>query len=170
MHLNVEIKARCSDANSVRQWLLDHNADFKGTDHQVDTYFSIGNGRLKLRQGNIENSLIHYDRANKEGPKDSHVTMTSVLNGNQLQQVLTKALGVMVEVKKKREIYFIDNVKFHVDEVPGLGNFTEIEAIDSDGSIGKEKLLEQCEYYMEQLGIKAADLINVSYSDMLMMK
>jgi adenylate cyclase class 2 len=168
MHLNVEIKAKCSNASKMRIWLLDNNADFKGTDHQTDTYFNVENGRLKLRQGNIENSLIHYHRNNQAGPKDSHVTMTKVANGSELKAVLTKALGIKVEVVKSREIYFIDNVKFHLDEVPALGHFVEIEAIDFDGSVGKEKLLEQCNHYMEMLGIEPTDLMEVSYSDLLL--
>jgi len=168
MHLNVEIKARSNDPGFVRQWLLSHEADFKGTDHQTDTYFKVKEGRLKLRQGNIENSLIHYKRNNQAGPKDSEVTMTQVANGKELKSVLEKAMGILVDVVKEREIYFIENVKFHIDSVPGLGNFVEIEAIDSNGSIGKEKLLEQCEYYMQQLAIKKEDLVPTSYSDLLL--
>ena len=168
MHLNVEIKASCPDTDFVRNWLLDNGADFKGTDNQTDTYFKVSEGRLKLRQGNIENSLIHYNRNNQEGPKDSQVTMTAVANGQELKAVLDKALGILVDVVKKREIYFIENVKFHLDTVPGLGNFVEIEAIDADGAIGKEKLLEQCNHYMQMLQITVADLQSNSYSDMLM--
>lgn len=168
MHLNVEIKVRYNDSDFARQWLISNGADFKGTDHQTDTYFKVQEGRLKLRQGNIENSLIHYKRNNQAGPKDSHVTMTQVANGKELKDVLEKALGILVDVVKQREIYFIGNVKFHVDTVPGLGNFIEIEAIDSNGSIGKEKLLEQCEHYMKQLCIKKVDLISSSYSDLLL--
>ena len=168
MHLNVEIKARSNNADFARQWLISNGADFKGTDHQTDTYFKVQEGRLKLRQGNIENSLIHYKRNNQTGPKDSQVTMAQVPNGKELKAVLEKALGLLVSVAKEREIYFIDNVKFHVDTVPGLGNFLEIEAIDSDGSIGKEKLLEQCEYYMKQLTIHKEDLVSSSYSDLLL--
>jgi len=31
--------------------------------------------------------------------------------------MLVKSNGVLVEVDKKRKIYFIDNVKFHLDDV-----------------------------------------------------
>jgi adenylate cyclase class 2 len=168
MHLNVEIKARCANTLAIRKWLLSHGADFKGTDEQIDTYFKIADGRLKLRQGNIENSLIHYQRPNQAGPKDSQVTMCHVEDGAELKKVLRKALGVLVEVKKKREIYFIENVKFHIDQVPGLGSFVEIEAIDTDGSIGKTRLLAQCDDYILKLGIEQSDLLHDSYSDMLM--
>jgi adenylate cyclase class 2 len=170
MHLNVEIKARCNNASQMRGWLLANGADFKGTDNQTDTYFLVKDGRLKLREGNIEKSLIHYTRPNQAGPKDSHVIMTKVTEGKELKQVLSKALGVLVEVVKQREIYFIDNVKFHLDEVPGLGSFAEIEAIDKDGSIGKAKLLEQCQYYMSALKMEEVDLLEVSYSDLLLEK
>jgi adenylate cyclase class 2 len=170
MHLNVEIKARSNNAEEIRQWLLANGADFKGTDNQTDTYFNVSNGRLKLRQGNIENSLIHYVRSNQAGPKDSHVTMSKLANGTDMKQVLLKVFDVLVEVVKQREIYFINNVKFHVDEVVGLGHFVEIEAIDFDGSIGKEKLLSQCQQYMASLKILDSDLIEVSYSDLLLAK
>jgi adenylate cyclase, class 2 len=73
-------------------------------------------------------------------------------------------------VDKKREIYFIDNVKFHIDEVKGLGTFVEIEAIDKDGTIGKDKLQEQCQSFLELFKIPQTDLISVSYSDLLMQK
>ncbi len=168
MHVNVEIKAHSNNSDLARQWLISNGADFRGTDHQTDTYFKIEDGRLKLRQGNIENSLIHYKRVNQEGPKDSQVTMTQVPNGKELKAVLEKALEILVEVVKDREIYYIENVKFHIDTVPGLGNFIEIEAIDSNGTIGKGKLLDQCEYYMEQLNIEKKDLVSSSYSDLLL--
>ncbi len=170
MHLNVEIKATCTDLGAVRKWLLKHKADFRGTDAQTDSYFTVNHGRLKLRQGVIENALIHYQRSNQAGPKDSQVTMCQIPNGVDIRPVLEKALGLLVEVNKRREIYFIDNIKFHLDEVPGLGSFVEIEAIDADGTIGKEKLLAQCDEYMQLLGIEAADLLNNSYSDMLLEK
>ncbi len=73
-------------------------------------------------------------------------------------------------VDKKRNIAFIDNVKFHIDEVKGLGSFMEIEAIDIDGSIGLNKLQDQCAFYLEKLAIKEEDLIEISYSDLLLNK
>jgi adenylate cyclase class IV len=54
-----------------------------------------------------------------------------------------------------------------VDEVEHLGSFVEIEAIDRDGDIGEEKLREQCQYYLDLFKIKVEDLIEVSYSDMM---
>lgn len=168
-HNNIEIKAICADALFIRNYLQQHNADFKGTDLQTDTYFNVNSGRLKLRQGNIENSLIYYNRENKAGPKLSEVTLYPVTgNSELLKKALVEANGIKVEVKKKREIYFIDNVKFHLDEVEGLGCFVEIEAIDDDGSKGIEFIKKQCDFYVRELQIKESDLLTMSYSDMLM--
>ncbi|MEO1715184.1 MAG: class IV adenylate cyclase, partial [Bacteroidota bacterium] len=115
MHLNIEIKAHCPDPERVRQILKDHQAYFRGIDHQVDTYFKVPNGRLKLREGNIENHLIHYERPDQAGPKASHVSLFKTEPDSSLKFLLTKALGLLTIVDKKRSIYFIDNVKFHID-------------------------------------------------------
>ncbi|HUU21246.1 MAG TPA: class IV adenylate cyclase [Phycisphaerae bacterium] len=167
-HLNVEIKARCSDPDRVRRVLTEHGAAFHGTDRQVDTYFHCAQGRLKLREGNIEYALIHYDRPDHPGPKEAHVTLYHPPRDSALKQVLLRAFGVKVVVEKTREIYFADNVKFHIDDVDGLGGFIEIEAIDADGALGPDALHAQCRHYMDLFGIDPADLVDASYSDLLL--
>lgn len=165
--LNVEIKARLSNPERVREKLQALGADFKGSDRQTDTYFNCPSGRLKLREGNIENSLIYYERGNVSGPRQSLVKLAKLPAGTALRDVLSGALGVKIEVKKTREIYFIGNVKFHIDIVDGLGGFCEIEAIDDSAAPDKEKLLTQCRHYMAELGIQQDELIDRSYSDLL---
>ena len=166
---NIEIKARCSDHNRIREILKSNNARFQGQDHQIDTYFKIQAGkRLKLRQGNIENSLIFYEREDVQGPKKSEIILINEPPPS-LKDLLSKALGILVVVDKEREIYFIENVKFHIDTVQGLeGSFVEIEAIDKDGTIGEIKLLEQCKYYLSLFGLSKSQLVEGSYSDLLL--
>ena len=77
-YLNVEIKAICNDPSSVRSYLVNHGAIFKGIDEQTDTYFNVKDGRLKLREGSIENNLIFYNRANQTGPKSSHFNLVKL--------------------------------------------------------------------------------------------
>jgi len=169
-HLNIEIKARCPSAEKIRRILVEKNADFRGVDEQEDTYFNCSNGRLKLRQGRIENNLIHYFRENSSDPKTSQVTLFATKNAATLKKILTDAYGKKVVVKKRREIYFIENVKFHIDEVDELGSFVEIEAIDSDGRFSEAELREQCEKYLQLFDIQKSDLLAKSYSDMLLEK
>lgn len=82
--------------------------------------------------------------------------------------LLTQALGVLIVVEKRRDIYFIDNVKFHLDEVEGLGTFVEIEAIDTNGDIGSERLQAQCQNFLSLFAIQPDQLIALSYSDLLL--
>lgn len=166
--LNIEIKARCNNPDRIRAILNDHNADFKGTDHQIDTYFEVPQGRLKLRQGTIENNLIFYKRDNQSGPKASTIDLVPAEHPNKLHALLDHALGTKVVVDKEREIYFIDNVKFHIDRVKKLGSFVEIEAIDEDGTIGEEKLRKQCQKYLSLFEIEQDQLVSHSYADLLL--
>jgi len=164
---NVEIKARTNKANTIRNFLLDNKAEFKGVDEQTDTYFNVEHGRLKLRQGNIENNLIFYNRPNQSGPKQSDFDVLKVEDSNLLREMLAKSIGIKVLVHKKREIYFIGNVKFHIDSLEGLGQFVEIEASNKEYPVDITQLHQQCIYYMKEFGIEEGDLVNLSYSDML---
>ena len=164
----IEIKARCTHAQRVRDYLRSHGADLRGIDRQTDTYFRVPHGRLKLREGNLENALIYYERADQEAAKQSNVLLTKTPPNSALKAQLTQALGVRIVVKKQREIAFIDNVKFHIDRVEGLGHFIEIEAIDSEGSLSPEQLRAQCQSLQNALGIQPHDLVAESYSDLLL--
>lgn len=164
---NIEIKARCPNPEAIEALLLEHNARFIGLDHQIDTYFNTPNGRLKLREGNIENALIFYNRPNQTGPKQSDIILYKTHPKASLKDILTHTNGILAVVDKKRKIYFIENVKFHIDNVEGLGSFVEIEAIDENGDMGYEKLLYQCSFFMKLFNIQEADLLTNSYSDMI---
>jgi predicted adenylyl cyclase CyaB len=168
-HINIEIKAKCFRSEKVEAFLLENGARYIGLDHQKDTYFHVPSGRLKLRQGNIENSLIFYNRPDESGPKQSDFLLCPVTDGPSQEALLAKALGVKVVVEKHRKIFYIGNIKFHIDEVPGLGAFVEIEAGNiHDPSLTIEQLKEQCNYYMQAFEIQEADLADRSYSDMLL--
>ena len=166
--LNIEFKAATNKLAELETLLQQHNPEFIGEDHQIDTYFNVIRGRLKLREGHIENALIHYEREDFAGAKSSHVLLYQHQPDKTLKDILIKTLGIKTVVEKHRRIYFINNVKFHFDTVEGLGTFVEVEAIDKDGKIGKEKLQAQCDAYAALLNIEAKDYCAASYSDMIL--
>src|SRR3954470_5890209 len=104
--LNVEFKARIEDIDAMRARLRTLNPRELGLDHQRDIYFSVPEGRLKLREGGIEQSLIFYRRSNQASTRDSHVVFATVENTAELRSVLTAALPVLGMVEKDREIYY----------------------------------------------------------------
>jgi len=79
-------------------------------------------------------------------------------------------LGIKAIVDKQRKIYFIDNVKFHLDTVAQLGTFIEVEAIDIENIYSQKYLENQCEYYFNLFGLKKDYLQPNSYSDMVISK
>ena len=168
--INFEFKARVADLAAMEIKLLGLNPEFIGEDHQVDTYFNINNGRLKLREGNIENALIWYERADTAGPKTSRVLLYQHTPNSMLKEILVKVHGIKVIVRKKRKIYFIGHVKFHFDSILDLGTFIEVEAIDKTGDTGIKRLQEDCEKYASLFGLRSEDYIACSYSDMLIKK
>ena len=168
--VNIEFKAHAADIDGLESKLLELDPVFIGEDQQVDTYFNVKSGRLKLREGKIENALIHYERPDTAGSKQSDIILYQHTPDRSLKDILVKLHGIKVIVDKIRKIYFIDNVKFHFDRVADLGTFIEVEAIDRTGEIGIDKLKEQCEKYAAFFHIQPADHIPVSYSDMILEK
>jgi predicted adenylyl cyclase CyaB len=171
MHIkNVEFKAKVETLDFYENLLLQLHPTFIGTDHQIDTYFNVPNGRLKLREGNIENALIQYDRANVADIKQSDIMLYKHAPNSILKEILVKQMGVKAIVDKIRRIYFIENVKFHFDEVKNLGFFLEVEAIDDKGIFTSEQLKQQCDEYFALFQLTQSQLMEQSYSDLIMAK
>jgi len=168
MILNFEFKAKAENIAELEAKLQTLNPRFVGEYHQIDTYFKVEKGRLKLREGNIENALIFYERKNIAAAKSSNILLYQHAPDAALKAILTTTMGVKVVVEKRRKIYFVENVKFHFDTVEGLGTFIEVEAIGKTGKIGAEKLQAQCRKYAAFFEINKTDYIAYSYSDLLM--
>jgi adenylate cyclase class 2 len=164
---NLEFKARVNDLEKQEQKLLGLDPLFIGFDRQIDTYFNVDRGRLKLREGNIENALIYYVRPDIQDIKQADILIYKHNPDKSLKEILERILGIRVIVEKNRKIYFIENVKFHFDSINSLGTFLEVEAIDETGKIPAEKLLEQCRFWFSFFGLKQSDLVNRSYGDMV---
>lgn len=167
-HVNFEFKARLKNEEHVRAVLKQLRARLAGTDRQADTYFIVPSGRLKLREGRIENALIFYRRSNTPQARRASVEMMLLPRRNSLRAILTAALGVLAAVNKRREIYFVGNVKIHLDRVQRLGKFVEVEAISRTGDIAK--IRAQARRFQKLLGIRSSDLVGQSYADLILQK
>ncbi|HEV8617780.1 MAG TPA: class IV adenylate cyclase [Methylomirabilota bacterium] len=164
--LLAELKARCRDPDGGRRRLA-AEAVAERTVRQVDTYFAVARGRLKLRE--VEGAaaeLIHYERPDVAGVKSSRVRLLPVADGAATRVFLEAALGVRARVTKVREIWRWESVQVHVDEVEGLGTFVEFEemvAAERDLAAALGHLGD----LLARLGVPAADLCATSYADMV---
>jgi len=166
--LNFEFKARLKDELRVREALKRLHARFIGTDHQTDTYFHVPGGRLKVREGRLENALIFYRRRNVRRARQAAVEMMLLPRRNPLRAILARALGTLAVVDKRREIYFVKNVKIHLDRVRQLGKFLEVEAISRSGDV--PRIRSQARQFQAPFGIAARDMVAESYSDLILAK
>ena len=162
-----EFKAKVDNIEKLETKLLTLNPKYQGLDHQIDTYFNVSKGRLKLREGNIENSLINYNRENISGSKQSDIILYQHEPDIALKDILELQLGVRIIVDKKRKIYFINNVKIHFDKVENLGTYIEVEAISNKEEFTIEELKSQCDKYFDFFELRKSSLVDKSYSDLI---
>jgi predicted adenylyl cyclase CyaB len=165
---NFEFKAKVNSLKPYETLLKRENPRFIGEDHQIDTYFNTDRGRLKLREGKIENALIEYYRKNKNESKTSDINLYKHEPDSGLKKILKNQFGVKTVVDKKRKIYFINHIKFHFDVVKNLGTFIEVEVIDETGKESLEKLKAQCDNYFDFFHLEKSQLQAKSYSDMML--
>jgi predicted adenylyl cyclase CyaB len=133
MARNVEIKARVTDVILLEERLTRLKVDFKQELHQVDTFFRVPHGRLKLRElGDGTAELIHYERADRSEAKLSDYERVAVADAQGMRSVLSRALGIRGTVTKDRTVMLVDKTRVHIDKVEGLGCFLELEVVLDD--------------------------------------
>jgi len=165
----VELKAKLDDLATVRDKLIQYSAEQVGTFHQIDIYYEIPKGRLKLREveGKIDAELIYYERENVAEPKRSSVFILTIPQPQIFKQILERIMKVKAVVDKIREIYFFEGIQVHLDTVRGLGFFIEFELITSQDLEQQKKDLIKLEKLKERLDIGSESLERLSYGDLI---
>lgn len=162
----VELKARYEDLGKARALLA--GAERVGTFRQVDTYFSVGERRLKLRsvEGRKDGQLVYYERPDRGGVKESLVLLADLPDAAAVLEILRRTFPVKAEVRKTREIYRLQGVQVHLDVVQGLGKFLEFEKVvagEAEEKAGREQLDSLARYFQ----VAPEDLMASSYSDLV---
>jgi adenylate cyclase class 2 len=167
MARNIELKARDPDPARSLQVSLHLGAEDHGWLQQLDTYFKVPQGRLKLREQDGVAELIYYERSDEAVERVSNYRIVPITDSDALKDALAAALGILVSVEKSRRLLLWRNVRIHLDEVPGLGSFIELEAVaeaDSDLSVEYRNIAD----LREALGISGDRILAAGYSDELL--
>lgn len=163
---NLEAKFRLDSLELARERAEAIGFALRGLLIQRDTFFSIHHGKLKLREQPDGASLIHYRRDRVRGLEVSHYEMVPVANPQAMLEFLRSALGVLHEVSKRRILLLRENIRLHLDQVDSLGEFGEIEAV-VDPAAGADAYRPEVAEILAALGIRDADLIDVSYFELM---
>jgi predicted adenylyl cyclase CyaB len=144
---NLELKIRCApeDLVEIRQRLESLVCTPVQRLHQVDTYFRVERGRLKVRELRSESDpatveraeLIAYARPSDDAgsrwssyqviPVSAHVA-ADLLSG------LLMTHEQMARVEKVRHVALLGQTRIHIDDVADLGAFVELETVISSQS------------------------------------
>ncbi|MFT5135306.1 MAG: adenylate cyclase class IV [Arenicella sp.] len=168
MPQNIEIKARANDFQ-LQGLLAEKMSDTPPeTLVQLDTFFKVEHGRLKLREfPDGPAQLIFYQRSDVPGPKLSDYQITESLDPEGLKKILSNAYTTIATVAKTRRLLISGRTRIHIDEVKGLGNFIELEVVLSEGeSIAGGQ--SEAKKLMDRLQIREQDLIAQAYVDLIL--
>ncbi|QOI96182.1 MAG: CYTH domain-containing protein [Flammeovirgaceae bacterium] len=159
------IKATLTNFAPVEEVLISMGAMYIGNDEQTDYYFETDNGKLKLRQGTIENRIAHYRREYEVGSEKTIVFRYEENPSSEAIKQLRSQNKLIGFVRKSRKIYRLDNLKIHLDTLPDNRKFIEIEAFDRTNRFSAAALKAQCMAVKEKLGIPDSVLIKTGYME-----
>lgn len=167
---NIEFKAKINNYSLMYQRVAQLTKVNPTVLLQQDIFYKAHFGRLKLRSiYNTEHELIFYLRPNKEGPKRSKYIRIRINNESLIDSILTKTLGQLVVVRKQRNLFLLDKIRFHLDRVDNLGAFLEIEYILSPME-SRETALGTVNNLIQKLQIQKNMLVDHSYAELLLSK
>lgn len=166
MHLsrNVEIKARLRDPEAMIERVFAIADSGPVELNQEDTYFKFSGALLKLRvQSGTDGQLIYYKRDEIRDPRLSRYCVYQTNDPVSLMKELSRDLGILAQVSKRRLLFHWGNVRIHIDDVKNRGWFLELEAVLSPGDQA-EAGEEQVRDLMQRLGISSEETIAESYA------
>src|SRR5512139_2046682 len=167
MSQNVEIKVAVDDLGRLRAAIERIGGRWSETQEQIDRYYLVaGAERLKLRTINGHMAqMIRYVRPETAAARTSTYEITPVRDDDARRCLVPKGPPV-VTVRKRREIWLRENVRFHLDRVEGLSAFLELEAV-VDAMHDEAACRAQVDEIVGALGLDPATFIRASYADLL---
>ncbi|WNV05024.1 class IV adenylate cyclase [Candidatus Methylospira mobilis] len=167
MPRNIEIKAHIESVDSLLPKASAIANEGPIEILQDDTFFTCGNGRMKLRAfSEKEGELIFYRRENQQGPKESFYVLSPTSSPETLREALSQAYGQAGRVQKHRTLFLVGRTRIHLDRVKDLGHFLELEVVLQEGE-SPEVGVQEAHHLMAQLGVEPSQLIEGAYVDLL---
>jgi predicted adenylyl cyclase CyaB len=166
----IHLKARLNNKNKIKIKLVDDcEAKYIGEYQQLDTYFKVPEGHLKIRQlkGTNNSHLLYYSKESLKGVKERKIWFTGINDPEALKTLLNKIFPIMAEVNNHREIYTYKNIQIHLDEVEFLGTFINFELEVKPQYLAKKNGQKFLIDFMKYLNLNEENLEEYSYSDLI---
>jgi predicted adenylyl cyclase CyaB len=171
---NLEIKVSCSrqEFAAIASRLRAREVVAQPPFEQVDTYFLVPHGRLKMRritdQRGRSAELIQYRRPSVSGARTSIYNRIpfSAKQARDLISALGASLGTVAIVRKQRTVAIWQSTRIHFDDVQSLGLFVELETVIADAGSEAAGAAEFADV-MDWLQIGMLESIPGSYCDLM---
>lgn len=167
---NLEIKVQFDTFGSLQSRLF--FAKEKGILRQKDTYYLLGDTKLKLREekGKL-GELILYMRPEINGSRESRYTRFSVPNFLKtfVKSFFSFIFGEKIIIDKERFLFLYKHTRIHLDRVEKLGNFVELETLFNT-TLARNTFIAEHNEVKKLLGLEASTAVSGSYSEMLLRK
>jgi adenylate cyclase class IV len=166
---NIEFKSELRDIELARATCHLLRARRVGILLQTDEYVVVPEGRLKRRTERDETGThertewIWYERADRVSARESLWTRLDDAQVAARWPALDRTISKVIV--KRREFWFTENIRIHLDSVAGLGNYFELEGIigvTDDESETRLKVDTLIEKFRPALG----EFVSGSYSDL----
>lgn len=142
--------------------------------HQIDTYFTVERGRLKLREIRGERDpstteraeLIAYARPTDDGSRWSSYQVVPIVAhaAPNLLAGLLMTHDQLARVDKIRLLAVIGLTRVHLDRVESVGTFVELETVISTQS--ESEAADAHQEVIDLLGLARYPSVAGSYSDL----
>ena len=190
MPRNVEWKGRLPDLAAAVTRAADLGDPAHSFERQLDAYFRVPVGRLKLRrrwlaepgtaastpphawaelpfETALPPELIGYRRPDQGGARASDYVRVLLPADSAMAEALDLALGVEVEVEKIRLVFVHDAVRIHLDDVRECGRFLELEAIVSE-NCSDDEAHAKIQRLLEHFRLSKASPLPGSYRELVL--
>jgi predicted adenylyl cyclase CyaB len=164
---NLEAKFRLNNLGEARERAEAIGFSYRATLVQCDTFFAMPRSKLKLREEADGAWLIDYQRDHDGALELSNYAITPVADPVSAKAVLDAVLGTIAQVRKRRILLVRDNIRLHLDEVEGLGQFGEIEAVVPEGATA-EIYRPAVATILTALAVEHDELVGVSYFELIL--
>jgi len=169
--IEVEVKAKIQDRETIKQALIKRNARHLGTEVQRDHVYGFegdfpprdGGVIARIREKNGTCVLEFKEINRKIGGVELAFAIPEVAGYDAfLAKLRFKQFFTM---DKTRESYTLDGFTICLDQVKELGEFIEVEKMIESRSL-KEKTRKECEAFLEELAPGTVVLYE-NYGDMI---
>lgn len=165
MPVNLEIKVPIEKPQKLKSIVEKAGGKLIYSCRQIDVYYKIKNGRMKVRDSSGERSVIFYNRVEDGSERWSRFEALKVDSAKLWIKFFDNFLDRLVVVDKHRTLYYLKNTRIHFDKIKNLGNYIELETkIVRTKEQARKEFNEICEL----LALDLNNQILESYSDLLL--